>query len=271
MPRAVMAAPRSPPSGRGMGDAVAVPAVIRSAELPPLTATVTITAAATIATTVAVRARLDTTPSVGFPAERRVSGASASGVGDPVPGRLGTELDRLRLAVRLHVAEGLRAVAEDDVQLALLDPLVQPGGAEHEPAQPVHERAVRRPDDVRPAVVDVLAEAGRRVLHLAVDRQVDEVLELGRLEAPGDEPELDRRLLDALGEVALVEREAQLPVFEHVVLAGVVVPASQLVHGGVGIVGVTPAPHQGCERSFTRASRRGRRTFERGASLASPA
>ena len=45
-----------------------------------------------------------------------------------------------------------------------------------------------------------------------------------------DEAELAGGLLDALGEVALVEREAELPVLEHVVLTGVVVAAANLIH-----------------------------------------
>src|SRR3954447_10782683 len=113
-------------------------------------------------------------------------------VGDTAPVRLGRELDRLAVALGLHVAEGAGQVVEHDVELALLDALVEPGGAEHEPAQPVHERAVRGPDELRPAVVDVLAERGRGVRDLAVDREVHEVLELELLEPAADEAELAR-------------------------------------------------------------------------------
>ena len=76
----------------------------------------------------------------------------------------------------------------------------------------------------------VLAQRGRGVLDLAVDAEVHEVLELGAAEAAADEAELARGLLHALGEVALVEREAQLSVLQDVVLAGVVVSASNLIH-----------------------------------------
>src|SRR4051794_4946606 len=140
-------------------------------------------------------------------------------VRDPAPIGLGGELDRLVVALGLDVAEGVGRLVERDVELALLHALVEPGGAEHEPAQPVHERALGRPDELGPAVVDVLAEGGGGVLDLAVDGQVDEVLELDALEPRGHEAELERRLLDALGEVALVEGEAQLAVFQDVVLA----------------------------------------------------
>jgi hypothetical protein len=65
----------------------------------------------------------------------------------------------------------------------------------------------------------VLAEGGGGVLDLAVDRQVDQVLELDPVQPAGHEAQLAGGLLHALREVALVEREAQLPVFEHVILA----------------------------------------------------
>ena len=49
-------------------------------------------------------------------------------------------------------------------------------------------------------------------------------------EAPADEAELQRRLLAALGEVLLVERESQVAVFEDEVLSGVVVSAARSSH-----------------------------------------
>jgi hypothetical protein len=124
------------------------------------------------------------------------------------------------------------AVVEDDLELALHHALVEPGAAEDEPAQPVHQRAVRRADQALPAGVHVLAEAGVRLLaDLAVHRQVHQVLALLLGQLAGHELELYGSLLDALREVALVEREAELPVLEHVVGARLVVAAS----GGVRI------------------------------------
>ena len=70
--------------------------------------------------------------------EEQLAGLAA-GVRDPVPVRLGRQLDRLVVALGLDVAEGARGVVVDDVELAFLHALVEPGGAEHEPAQPVHE------------------------------------------------------------------------------------------------------------------------------------
>ena len=52
--------------------------------------------------------------------------------------------------------------------------------------------------------------------HLAVHGKVDQVLALVVAEWAAHEAELYGRLLDALGEVTLVERETKLPVLEHV-------------------------------------------------------
>ena len=82
-------------------------------------------------------------------------------VGEAGPGGLAGELDRLRVAIGLHVAEALALGVEDDVELALLDALVEPGAAEDEPADPVHEAAVGGADQLGPVLVDVLAR-GRR-------------------------------------------------------------------------------------------------------------
>ena len=70
---------------------------------------------------------------------------------------------------------------------------------------------------------------------------------------PPTKPSLRRRLLDALGEVALVEREAELAVLQDVVLAGVVVSAAHRVHGRVG-----PAVPAGASASYARVLPGGR-------------
>jgi len=105
----------------------------------------------------------------------------------------------------------------------------------------VHERTLGRSDELRPAVVDVLAEPGSGVLDLAVDGQVDQVLQLDARQTAVDEAELQRRLLVPLGEVALVEREPQVSVLQDVVLAGVVVAAaSRVIHHRRGSPPVLP-------------------------------
>src|SRR5215207_9924935 len=154
--------------------------------------------------------------------------ASARLVGDAAPGGLGGELDRLAVPVRLHVGERVALGVVLDVQLALLDALVEPRGAEHQASEPVHEGSLRGAAQLGPAVVDVLAQLGGRVLDLAVDGEVHQVLQLLVLQAVGHEAELQRRLLTALTEVALVEGEAKLPVLEYEVLARFVVPATPL-------------------------------------------
>src|SRR6185295_9346939 len=147
-------------------------------------------------------------------------------VRDAPPRRLFAELDQLGAALRLHVAEGLRALVEDDIELTLLHPLVEPGAAEDEPAQPVHEAAVCRADQVIPVLVYVLAEARAGLGDLAADGEVEQIVELLGAEALVDEAELHRGLLDPLPEVLLVEGEAQLAVLEHVIGARLVVPSA---------------------------------------------
>ena len=111
-------------------------------------------------------------PRRGVEARRADAGRAAplAAVGDAAPGGLGRQLDRLAAAAD----RGSRAArrrscrsrsSKPTLELALVDALVEPGAAEHEPAQPVHQRALGRADQLRPAVVDVLAqaEAGSRI------------------------------------------------------------------------------------------------------------
>ena len=109
------------------------------------------------------------------------------------------------------------------------------------------EALVGGADQLLPVLVDVLAEGGAGLPDLAVDRQLEQVLELVLVEALPDEVELHRRLLDALGEVPLVEGEAELSVLEHVVGARFVISsACGLVHGGSGILA-----HEGGRRQYS--------------------
>jgi hypothetical protein len=94
----------------------------------------------------------------------------------------------------------------------------------------VHQGALGRADKLGPAVVDVLAQGRGGIEDLTVDGEVDEVFELAVAEAPADEADLQRRLLAALGEVLLVEGEAQLSIFEDEVLSRVVVSAARRFH-----------------------------------------
>src|SRR6202042_1638230 len=115
---------------------------------------------------------------------------------------------------------------EGDVQLTLLDALVQPGAAEDQPAQPVHERALGRADELGPALVDVLAQRRRGIGDLAVDDEVDQVLGLVLLDGAADEAQLPGRLLTTLAVVALIEGEPQFAVLEYEIIARAVVAAS---------------------------------------------
>src|SRR5581483_6335042 len=161
----------------------------------------------------------------GLQGDRR-PGRLAAHVGDAVPARLGRELDRLVAAVGLDVDEAAGVLVEPDIELALLDALVEPRRAKDQAPQPVDERAVRGADQLGPAVVDVLAERRGGIRDLAVDDEVDQILRLILLDGSADEAEATSRLLAALAEIPFVEREPQLAVFEHEVLAGAVVPAS---------------------------------------------
>ena len=117
-------------------------------------------------------------------------------------------------------------VVEDDVELTFLDALVEPGAAEDEAAKPMNKASVRRADELRPVLVDVLAERRAGVGDLSVHRKLEQVVQFFGSEAVIDEVELYGCLLDTLSEVFLVEREAELAVLEHVVRTGLVVPPS---------------------------------------------
>src|SRR5207248_9114646 len=110
------------------------------------------------------------------------------------------------------------------------------------------------------------AQRRRRLGHLAVHREVDEVLALGPLERTRHEAELHGRLLHALGEVALVEGEPELAVLEHVVGPGLIISASYRVHDvqtaapaprgrGVGILTSIPSRAKRVQRSLHPESR----------------
>src|ERR1700742_352030 len=151
---------------------------------------------------------------------------ASAAVGDATPARLLGKLDELGAAVGLDVAEGLGALVEDDVELALLDPLVEPGAAEDEAADPVDQAAGGGTDQGLPGLVDVFAEGGAGLGDLAADREVEKVVELVSGEPLVDEGQLHRRLLDPLGEVFLVEREAELSVLQYVIGARLVIPSA---------------------------------------------
>ena len=72
----------------------------------------------------------------------------------------------------------------------------------------MHERSLGGSDELGPALVDVLAQRRGGVRDLAVDDEVDQILRLVLLDRAAQKAELARRLLAALAEVTLVEREA---------------------------------------------------------------
>src|SRR5436190_1048989 len=172
-------------------------------------------------------------------------------VRDAVPAGLGGELDRLPSALRLRIDEPVPAVVEGDVELSLLDALVKPGATKDQSSQPVHQRTLRGPDQLRPAIVDVLAEWRSRIGHFAVDDKAHEVLGPVILDWPPQETDLARRLLASFTEISLIEGEAQLPIFKDEVLSGAVVPTP--VHEASGSY-VRFLPRRAAERDVASPS-----------------
>src|SRR5580704_18514608 len=120
---------------------------------------------------------------------------SAPHVRDAVPARLRRELDRLAAAVGLDVDERMGVGVEPDVELALLDALIEPRAPEDQTAQPANKRAIGRPDEVGPAVVDVIAERRGGFGDLAVHDEIDQILALVVVDRAADESELAGGLL----------------------------------------------------------------------------
>src|SRR5215213_174153 len=131
------------------------------------------------------RCRGRTTAAEGGEGGRRLTPVSQS-----APGGLARELDRLVVAIRLDVAESVGALVEDDVELTFLDPLVEPGAAEDEPAYPVDEALLGTAHELDPVRVHVLAEGGGRFADLPVDGQLDEIVKFLGSQAGVGEVEL---------------------------------------------------------------------------------
>src|SRR3954453_11921016 len=128
------------------------------------------------------------------PTSCQASEYALAAVGEAGPGGLAGELDRLGVALGLHVAEALRVRVEDHVQLALLDTLVQPGASEDQAANPMDQAATGGPHQLGPVLVDVLTQGGGGLPDLAIHRELEEVDELVAPKALVDEVELDRGL-----------------------------------------------------------------------------
>ncbi len=98
----------------------------------------------------------------------------------------------------------------------------------------MHQASLGAGDQLAPVLVDVLAQLGCRLADLTVHGQLDEVLEFLRPQPRMGEIELHGSLFHALGEVALIEREAKLPVLENVVGARLVVASACSSFHGIG-------------------------------------
>src|SRR5262245_4141228 len=80
-----------------------------------------------------------------------------------VPGRHGCELEQRASAVRVAVVEVPGAVVERDLEEVLLQPVVEPGAAEDELAQPVDERLTVHDRELLPVADEVVAERALRL------------------------------------------------------------------------------------------------------------
>ena len=122
------------------------------------------------------------------------------------------------------VRERARALVERDVEHALLQPVIEPGPAKHELAQPVDERLRVQAVEVGRVRGQVGAERRARPRNPAVRGEGDEVVHLARLEvAVVDQLQPGRGGRHALGEVGPREAVAVVEELDREVVAGVVV------------------------------------------------
>src|SRR3954463_3422701 len=138
-----------------------------------------------------------------------------------VPGGRRRELEERALAAGLEVGELRGVLVPGDVEPAVLDPMVEPGAAEDELAQPVDERLPVDEREALPMTDEVAAELAPRLLDQAVRGQLDEVFGLLVVQLVVlDEPEAEGRGGHALGEVGGVEAEAKTEELDDDVVAG---------------------------------------------------
>ena len=97
-------------------------------------------------------------------------------------------------------------------QLALLDSLVQPRGAEDQAPQPVDERAVGGADELGQQSLTCSPRADAGSWTSPLTERLTRCLEFTVGQRAADEPELARGLLAALRRVAPVERGPKLAV-----------------------------------------------------------
>src|SRR3954466_9801484 len=93
-----------------------------------------------------------------------------------VPGWRRSELQQRPLSAWLEVGEVGRSVIPRDVQPAVLDPVVEPGAAEDQLAQPVDERSPVHEREPLPMTHEVPAELTTGLFDQPVRGQLDEIL-----------------------------------------------------------------------------------------------
>src|SRR5439155_14515858 len=170
------------------------------------------------------------------PRGRTSAESCSSAVLELVPARRRQQLEQRAAAVGIAVGEIRDLLVEANLELPVLDPVVEPGPAEHELLQPVHERLAVDEGDLVPVANEVPAERAAGLLDRVPLHELDQVGRLVVVElVASEEAELDGCRRDALLEVLGVEAEAVPEELDDVVVAGVVVAGP--VHGSKRTLG----------------------------------
>ena len=159
----------------------------------------------------------------------------------------GAELERRAVAAGVAIAELGFGFVPVHVQQALLHPVVEPGAAEDELAQPVDEGLALHERELLPVAHEVAPQRAARLFDPSVGCELDQVLGLVLVQVVAlDQAELDGGRGHALLEVVCVEAEPVPEELDHVVLAGGVVRldrhAARIVPRGSA---VRPSPYRG--------------------------
>ena len=137
-----------------------------------------------------------------------------------MPGRHGRELEEGAAAVRVAVVEVARVLVPAHLEEVFLHSVIEPGTAEDELSEPVHERLAVHERDPLPVADDVVPQQAPRLRDPALGSELDEIGGLLRVEVTGlDEAELHGGGADPLLEVNRVEAEPIAEELDDVLVA----------------------------------------------------
>jgi hypothetical protein len=155
--------------------------------------------------------------------------------------------DAPRPVPRGEVGELPVLILERDLELAFYEPQVQPGAAEHQLAEPVHQAFAVQGEDIVDMLEQVLAERADGKLDDPARDQLHEVGALVVAEQPGfHKAKLHRSHLHSLSEIDAVEPVAETAEFQDVVFAGGVIRVGVSVLGCHAAI-VAAAAVRGCD------------------------